>query len=492
MKSLEEIKLFISEGEFVRVRQEIKKWLKKNKTTYRDRITLSEMYTWLGDDQSSWKITGPLLTLKEMETANDDQMALQLRQAYLLGMLGAKYVSDRLYAFASKRLGPKNLEKYYPQYYQNRGHLAISQYLPENALEYFQKALEFYPQNDYRYFFISLGICDAYAMLGRFAEAKLILERFRLDSKELLAIHNQVYGEILNYMGESKESLSKLNKAKNSFSPDNQSKDYAYLLKHMGLNLCWSGEIDQGISFLLTAKKLLLHETGTPTSLMEVLFWIELYQKEALTLRERILTRCFPHYSIYADRLGRQGPLSLDKICPWVPVVEERVLFWEVDGNDILKKQNYELPHRIKTTTVDFVSNSFFDGQARTPLTELEGRILLSLFGASIRRMHLYHLTDKLYQHEFVSWESGLDRIKKLLKTLSKKVDGIKIVQNTVIWNYPREYHFVLKSNLEIGSPVEALAIVLKRMPLPQEVEETFGINRRTAQRWIKEYSELC
>lgn len=494
MKNLNEIKELISQGKSSSALIELKKWQKKNKSSAIEKITISEIYTWLGDDVSSWKVLGSPLSIREMEVASEDQMILQLRQAYLLGMFGAKFISYRLYHFATEKFSPQKLQQLYPQYYQNRGYLCISQYYPNEAVSYFAEARKLYPQDDYRFFFITLGLVDAHAMLGEFQTSLEYVENLIslncFNQGDLFAILQQVKGEILNYLGKSKESFEIMTQSKKQFSKENQSKDYAYLLKHLGLHQCWNGKIDIGIKYLQLAKELLLHETGTPTSLLEVLFWIELHYPESLTLKEKVMLRCYPSFSIYSQRLGRKYNQDSCRICPWVPTVKSNVDYWLVEKNQILELNDYSTTSK-KEPLIDFVSNSYCSEKEKIIFTPLEGRVLLALFGASERGVHLYHLTDKIYQHEFTTWEAGIDRVKKLLKSLSQKIENIEINLNTVKWNWDSKWRFILPSDLEIGSPVKSLFIKFGRMPLPREIEEEFSVNKRTAQRWIKEYSEL-
>ncbi|PIP94408.1 MAG: hypothetical protein COV37_05390 [Bdellovibrio sp. CG11_big_fil_rev_8_21_14_0_20_39_38] len=490
---LDKIKKSIAEGKSEQAKTAIQKWIKKNSATPSERVTLSELYSWLGEDSSAWKILGPIPSLNELQGKSHLNLGLHFRQCYILGMLGAKYISNRLYDFLESQVSETQLKKIYPQFFQNRGYLFISQYLPEKALHHFLKASELYPIDDHRQFFIQLGIADSYAMLGAFEKSKAIIEKLKLIPSflkgELLAILYQAEGEYLNYLGLSEQSFKALSLSHKCFTGLHlkENKDYAYLLKHMGLNLCWAGKAEEGIEYLLRAKKILLKSDGTPTSLLEIIYWIEIYAPEVLSIEERVLVRFYPQYSVYAERLGRVYEQRSPKICPWVPQDKDnKESHWLVHQSKMISLSYAKTREQMSQQCIDFEARVFWNKNQCEILSVLESQLLLTLFGAGKRGVHLYHLSDTIYRHEFTSWEHGIDRIKKQLKALKQRGFQVLLDNNNVIWSWDTNMSYILRNDLNCGSPLQALECLSGAPVSASQLKEAFGVSLRTAQRWIK------
>lgn len=490
---LQKIKKLIAEGKSSQAKFAIKKWIKKNSATPSERVTLSELYNWLGEDLAAWKILGPIPSLNDLQNKPHLNLGLHLRQCYTLGMLGAKYISLRIYDFLASKVNEEQLKKIYPQYFQNRGYLYISQYLPREALLHFNKAAELYPHNDHRQFFIQLGIADSYAMLGAYSESIDIVKKLKLEPHflegELLAILYQAEGEYLNYNGDSEASLKSLINSQKCFAALQlqQNKDYAYLLKHLGLNHCWSGNADLGIPYLLQARKLLLKSDGTPTSLLEIIYWIEIYAPEELTIEDRVLVRFYPNYSVYAERLGRVFEQPSPKICPWVPEYKkEDGSHWFIQHQMINAMTYSEARQQMSPLCLDFEARVFWKNKKCDFLSPLESQLLLTLFGAGQRGVHLYLLADYIYRHEFTSWEHGLDRMKKNLKSLKQRGFNVQLKNNNIIWNWDSKMSFILRNDFKNGSPLQALELLNNDKVNADQLVLAYNVSLRTAQRWIK------
>lgn len=498
---IQELHAALKLGQFDVVQKKIKAWLKKNSPRPFERIRLSEYYTWMGLDSQSAKILGPPLSMTDLQNMDPAQLCIQLRLSYVLGMMGVKYVALTLMKNVRSILDERAeiITHHYPQYYQNYAYLHLSYYLTEEARWGFEEALKLYPQNSYQYFYISLGLADCDALEGNYA---LALERAQallagldqLEDQLLKATCEQAIGEYLNYDQRYTEARVWFEKSFYDFGPDNQTKDYAYLLKHSGLGHAWQGNTSAGIEQLTQAKHLLARADQTPTSLIEILFWIEHFAPEELSVEEKLTLRAYPNYSVYSLRAGRNQAESDHTRHPgWLPQQANNDVddVWLVQGDEI-KESSYEKVISNKLPAITYDLNSCLileDSEVQQNLTELQTKLLLALAGAGERGVHQYLLADYIYQQEFVAWEAGLDRIKKALKTLAPYGVEVKLQNLNYVW-VNRAENLILVKSLK---PKPWLAFARARLPQSfgsVELAELLKMSTRSAQRLLMEWRQ--
>ncbi len=494
---------FLKAGEFASAQKKLKTWLKKNSPKPFERIRISEYYSWMGQDSAATKILGPPLTQSELRGLSAPELCIQLRLSYMLGMSGAKYVALDLMKNIQEIMGSEGdlLAHHYPQYFQNFAYLHLAYYHSEKARWGFENAIKLYIPESYQYFYISLGLSDCDAIDGNFLSAServqtlLESEHFEND-KLILATAHQALGEYLNYDGKFDQARHHFNKSFNLFGADNQSKDYAYLLKHSGLNYIWSKEdFKRGVAELIQARDLLSRPDQTPTSLIEILFWINHYEPNLLSLDERLTLLAYPNYSIYSLQAGRTRAQSDDtKVPPWVVsrIEDEKISdIWVASNDKIVLKFYRDISHRdFNQDLIDLKSSLIYKKSGEViGLTELQSKILLALAGGGSRGVHQYLLADSIYRQEFINWESGLDRIKKAVKALGKFGFSIKIKNLNYVWE--REHiGLILPTDL---TPRNWYPFAMKSLPhsfTSEELAQALGMSTRNAQRLIKEWRQ--
>ncbi len=491
----------LKSGDFASAEKKLKGWLKKNSPRPFERIRISEYYTWMGHDAAAAKILGPPLGPSELKVVSAPELCIQLRLSYILGMMGAKYVALNLMKNIQEIMGSEGeaIAHHYPQYYQNFAYLNLSYYLSKNARWGFESALELYDSKSYQHFYISLGLSDCDALEGNFnlaaarVEELLRGDNFKNDQL-ILATAHQAWGEYLNYAHHFERARRHFDQSFSLFKEDNQSKDYAYLLKHSGLNRIWSEQdAELGIGELLTARDLLARPDQTPTSLIEVLFWINHYAPHKLAPEERLTLLAYPNYSVYSLSAGRARSLTDETVVPpWIPKeIENPHDIWLASPTEI-KSQSYQsLSHQdYEGELIDLKSSLIFSRKGEmSALSELQARILLALAGAGPRGVHQYLLTDFIYRQEFVNWDSGLDRIKKAVKSLSKF--GVKISMKNLnyIWERDRET-LILPTDLTPRAWHPYARKVLVTSFTSDSLAKALGLSTRQAQRLIKEWRQ--
>lgn len=500
-EDIQQLGALLKSGDFLTTEKKLKNWLKKNSPKPFERIRISEYYTWMGLDAAAAKILGPPLGLSELRAVSAPELCIQLRLSYMLGMMGAKYVALNLMKNIQEIMGSEGeaIANHYPQYYQNFAYLNLTYYLCKNARWGFEKALDLYDSKSYQHFYISLGLSDCDAIEGDYDSAtgrveKLVGENHFQSDQLLLATAHQAWGEYLNYAQKFDNAREHFDQSFTLFGSTNKSKDYAYLLKHSGLNRIWS-DTDRtlGIKELLAARDLLARPDQTPTSLVEVLFWINHYAPSELCQDERLTLLAYPNYSVYSLSAGRARALSDETRVPnWIPKDSETTHdIWVTHNDEIISLSYQQFSHQdYPGDVIDLKASLVFKTSGEVSgLSELQAKILLALAGGGARGVHQYLLTDSIYRQEFVNWESGLDRIKKAVKSLSKF--GVKIAMKNLNYVWDREKEtLILPTDLTPRAWHPYARKVLTTHFTSDCLAKVLAMSTRNAQRLIKEWRQ--
>lgn len=491
--ALEQIKDILLEGRFEDAYREIKGWLKRHSPSAHEKIKLSEFYTWLGKEELSWKILGPPKTRAEIRDLDQDELCLQLRLAYCVGMLGSRYLAYRLIDAVSEH--DLDLEKLYPQFYQNYGYLHISTYDYQKALWGFERAISLYPEESYQWFYIMVGISDSYCGLGRFPEAISHAQKLLTKIREplLKATLWQVIGEYQNSAGLHLEAERALAKSADIYREEikaDTTKDYAYLLKHRGINAYFLGNSQQALEWLKEAKLILQRADQTPNSLREVNFWIEKIDPSETSLEEQISLRCYPQYSLYARLAGLVTSVD-DKtpmpewLAPYASVRSGDV--WVVQAGKLESGFYERLDQELfQEGCIDLESSLWHKGgQEVEVLSPLQAELLLGLVGGGSRGVHEYLLLDRIYRQDFVEFQLGQDRLKKAMSELRKKGLNIKKDKMTYYWSETTDFRLVLPKDLITKDYDRFSRRVYPSCVSSKELAGLFQVSQRTAQRWI-------
>lgn len=479
----------------------IKKWLKRHSPNHYEKILLSELYTWMGKDELSWKILGRPKSRSELQQLPTGELCIQLRLAYVLGMLGGKYLSLYLIDSACSLLKERNLDlvQYYPQFYQNSGYLYLTFYLPDQGLEAFQKALTLYTPDSYQYFYISLGLADCDCSKENFSDAITRVEHLVsvFKDKTLQAVGHQALGEYLNLAGQREAAIKAFDRAEELFGSDQSTKDYAYLKKHLGLYYYFQGKNDLALEEFKKAYEILSAKDQTPSSLIEIYFWMEKIEPHSLSLSERLAIRVYPHYSLYAFLAGRErSPIDTTPIPHWLQdnIKIAKGSVWEVDKGEIQESDYAPLlcfdgPSK---TYLDLVSGVILRSQQPIKLlSPLQASLLISLIGGGKRGVHEFLLLDRSYRQSFIDYDSALDRLKKAVSGL--KEFGIKVQKEKMTYSLDldfEDWHLVIPRDLKSRQYYPYVMIHFPAGFQTQDLVKIFGVNRRTIQRWVKDWRE--
>jgi len=496
-----EIRQGMLNGDYSAQLELIKKWLKRHTPNHYEKILLSELYTWMGKDELSWKILGRPKSLSELQQLPTGELCVQLRLGYVLGMLGGKYLSLYLIESTCALIKERNLDltQHYPQFYQNSGYLYLTFYMPDQAQTAFEKALTLYPSDSYQYFYISIGLSDCDSQKENYSRAIERVEALlvQFTDQTLLAVGHQALGEYLNLAGDREKALKAFQRAEVLFGEDQQTKDYAYLKKHQGLYYFFLGDYELALKEFEKARKILSAKDQTPSSLIEIYYWMERINPESLSLAERLALRVYPHYSLYAFLVGRErSPQDTTVIPSWLEssfkASEGNV--WEIDQSEIreLKYAPLQSLNRFGVASLDLVSGLIKrEGLPSKLLSPLQSSLLISLIGGGKRGVHEFLLLDRSYRQSFIDYDSALDRLKKAVSGL--KEFGLKVQKEKMTYSLEidfKDWYLLIPRDLKSRLYYPYVMVHFPAGFQTQDLVKLFGVNRRTIQRWVKDWRE--
>ncbi len=198
-------------------RKTLESGLKKFPDSYALWIALGGLYDELGDDFEALKCLDMAL-----QFAPENNSAGLYNKVLILSKLGC--YGDAVPILNELIEGyPDN-----PKYLADRGSLALDMGYPQEALQYYQKAMEVWQQNPVAYTGICVytGLCSTYSELGMKREAmEIALEGLKRFPDEDPALHQNVAATFLE-MGWRNECMETLKKGLEKFPDDEELKGF--------------------------------------------------------------------------------------------------------------------------------------------------------------------------------------------------------------------------------------------------------------------------
>jgi tetratricopeptide (TPR) repeat protein len=210
-------------GNYEEARKTLKEGLKDFPCSYALWIAMGGLYDELGDDSEALKCLDIAL-----QFAPKNNSAGLYNKALLLSKLGC--YGDALPIF------DELIEKYPDdaKYLADRGSLALDMGYPQEALQYYQKAMDAWQLNPVVYTDICIytGLCSTYSELGMKREAlEIALEGLKKYPDKDPALHQNVAATFLE-MGWRDECMETLKTAIEKFPDDDELKNFLKDVEH--------------------------------------------------------------------------------------------------------------------------------------------------------------------------------------------------------------------------------------------------------------------
>ncbi len=489
----------ISDNNFEMVIKELSKLKGIRSYSVKDKLRLSEWYLWANEPDKALKVLGDLASENELLSMTQEEIPLQIRHAYLLNFLGAKYVAmkhfETIEIIIKERKIP--ISTIYPKYFEIKGKVYLSSYIYADAAKYFKKSLELSSfSNRLNMAVVKVSLADCYNGLGNYEETRdLIFDLLAELSEEeitLKSMCHEVLGESYLFEGNLSKARFEFNSAWKYLKDKEESKDMAYLCQMSGACYVLAGEEEKAEKELLRGLSILDKKNSQPIAKMSFFYWLEACGN-SIGISDKLMVRAHHSFSPYRYLLGKSlNPNNKNPLPKWIEdkYTPSDADCWLLREGEI-KSINYDDIRIEKNKDFwDLCSGLINKDEVFTFLTEIESSTLNIIVGSGSAGVSEWALIDYVYRQEFIHPSIGIDRIKKIIKQLKKK--GFEIET--------KDRHFkVASNNLTIILPMDNKirgqhAYFMKNCSESEfkrsDLENFFSITKSMANRWIGEWEE--
>lgn len=257
----------------------IQVFLRAEKNAPEARLAASEYYRRLSDygkalralkldiPPSGWKELGE----KGSDSASGTSIEIQLQAVRILNLLGASSYALQIIEKLPRKSRLRNGLRIAP--------VLMANYRYDEALTYLDPLFHLADTElDYPRRLKLLSLSDCYCGLGRFAEARSVVDRILAHTREPLleAIARQAYGSYCVLEGRINDGGKALLKSEELFEASDLTPDHGYLLKWLGAYYSLSGRFEKAGRYLSRAWNILYRPGFKPEAWLDVLYWIGL------------------------------------------------------------------------------------------------------------------------------------------------------------------------------------------------------------------------
>lgn len=419
----------IARGDMALAQEIVTPLVTKKGLSTQQKLKLSHELQWLGLPIQAMKALGKIAAPADFHLLAPEEFCLQVRAVYMLNFLGATYVARRLLTRIEEHLSANKIDLsgfhfsldtyrayifYESARYQDA--LVLFENIVANAKDIATKA------------YLGLNLVSCLEAVDREKDAReLALKLFKEiphENSTLKAMYLQNMGRMELLHGDKKLALNYLDQSTDIFGGQHKNKDEAYAILWRGIAKGLDSQTQESHHLLRVAWDLLHHPLSQPQAQLTVLYWMERLGCKP-DLSAQIATRAHSCINSFGYLLGR--PIHKNISYP----LHARVLreasanpdhdAWLVSANEIkpVKYRDINLNHYTKI--LDLYAGVDKDGSARETFTEIQVRALIATLGAGPIGIHEYALVDFIYRQDFWDWQSGKERLKKLVQYLRKK-----------------------------------------------------------------------
>ncbi len=377
MHVIENLSPFLNHGEHLNTKTYFQKKNKKKAFSTIDRVQISSIYHWIGENSHSKLLKGKIDTLNETLDLSVDDLIEFVRKTHHLNFLGAHKTAKKRYDFLIKENLIEKVEKKYPQVNNSLGNHYLQTFDFNSARIYFKKAAELIQIGTSAHFFAVISEADSLAGLEDYTNAISLIkkvEAYAKTSPMLDSIYHQVKGDYHLRNSEISKAEEELKHSKRIFV-DNKinNKDFAYCLISLGMLELVKGSKDSAKEYIKKAYGLLSGANSSILPLYELAFINN-------------------HYNLKIE---------------------------ELKGLENLNLSYYSFPYR-KVLKMSLGQQNQSKTSSKTP----QEKIILLLTAAGKNGLFEGYLLEQIYEDTIYS-ELELDKLKKLIKRIRSK--GVNI-----------------------------------------------------------------
>ena len=278
------------------------------------------------------------------------------------------------------------------------------------------------------------------------------------------------------------------------FGMEKRNKDQAYVFLWQGVIKGQQGDKDESKRLLKIAWDVLHHPLSQPQSQLTVLYWMERNQIE-IDIRSKIATRahsCIHSFSYLLGKPINNSPYPLHARIAKNAKFNESHDCWYITKDDVTPMAYTDLDLNSLDNVFDLYSGVEKKQKERETFTEIQIRAIIAAIGAGPIGIHEFALIDFIYRQDFWDWQSGKERLKKLVQYLRKK--GVPLTVSNQIHQIDifdlNIFPIILPMALDFQGHHHFVSAHTKSFTR-QELEEILGTKKTNASLLLKEWSKL-
>ncbi len=356
----------------------------------------------------------------------------------MLNFLGATYVAKRLLDKVEEHLHVNKIDLagYHFSMETYKAFILYESARYTEALELFERIVD-QSKEPITKIYLALHLFVCYEACGEAKKAKdLALKNISLlkpENDTLKAMYLQNLARISILADDLEAGQSYINEALNLYGMEKRNKDQAYAFLWQGVIKGKQGDKEESNRLLDIAWDVLHHPLSQPQSQLTVLFWKEKNNLE-VDIASRLAVRahsCIHSFSYLLGKPINNSPYPLHVRIQKNARFDKTHDCWLVTENEITPQDYRKIDLNSFNQVLDLYSGVEKDGEQRETYTEIQIRAMIATIGAGPIGIHEFALIDFIYRQDFWDWQSGKERLKKLVQYLRKKGIPLK-VQNQI------------------------------------------------------------
>lgn len=489
----------ILRGDFKSAQEIVSTLINKKGLSIQQKLKLSHELQWLGMPVQAMKVLGKIAAPADFHLLSPEEFCLQVRAIYMLNFLGATYVARRLLEKTTDHLDQNNIDLsgYHFSLETYKAFIFYESARYHEALALFEKIVSKSKEPATK-IYLELHLVACLEACGQSDKAKdLALKNISVlkpENDALKAMFLQNLARIYILEGDLVKGQNYIDEAAAIFGMEKRNKDQAYVFIWQGVIKGKNGEKEESKRLLDIAWDVLHHPLSQPQSQLTVLYWMEKNETK-LDIASKIAIRahsCIHSFSYLLGKPINNSPYPLHARIQKDASFIENHDCWFITKDEVIPMSYTELDLNSLDQAFDLYSGVEKKDKQRETFTEIQVRAIIAAIGAGPIGIHEFALIDFIYRQDFWDWQSGKERLKKLVQYLRKK--GVPLtVQNQI--------HQINIFDLNIFPIILPMALDFKghhhfvrahrKSFTRQDLEEILGTKKTNASLLLKEWSKL-
>ncbi|PIP88593.1 MAG: hypothetical protein COW01_13720 [Bdellovibrionales bacterium CG12_big_fil_rev_8_21_14_0_65_38_15] len=473
--------------------------INKKGLSIQQKLKLSHELQWLGMPVQAMKVLGKIAAPADFHLLSPEEFCLQIRAIYMLNFLGATYVARRLLEKTIEHLDHQKIDLagYHFSLETYKAFIFYESARYYEALPLFEKIVANSKEPATK-IYLELHLVACLEACGHIEKAKLLAHKnialLSPENDTLKAMYFQNLARIHIISGDYENGQKFIEEAIQIFGTEKRNKDQAYVFLWQAVIKGQMGEKEESKRLLNIAWDVLHHPLSQPQSQLTVLYWMEKNQLE-IEMPSRIAIRahsCIHSFSYLLGKPINKSPYPLHARIEKSAQYVESHDCWYITKDDVIPMAYTDLDMNALDNVLDLYSGVEKKGQERETFTEIQIRAIIAAVGSGPIGIHEFALIDFIYRQDFWDWQSGKERLKKLVQYLRKK--GIPLTVNNQIHQIDifelDIFPIILPMALDFQGHYHFVSAHTKSFTR-QELEDILGTKKTNASLLLKEWSKL-